>query len=61
MKAKDALPICRNIDSDKYTDAEKLEAVRELWKYTSKDLTKPRMIKIIAFLLEQIEHGEVMK
>lgn len=56
MKAKDALQICRNIDSEKYTDAEKLEAVLELWKYTSKDLTKPRMIKIIAFLLEQIEH-----
>jgi len=55
MKAKDALAICRNINSDKYTDAEKLEAVRELWTYTTKDLTKPKMVWIISFLLKQLE------
>ena len=56
MKAQDALTICRNIKSDRCSDEEKLEAVKEAWKYVSRNsLTKPKMSSIIAFLLEQIE------
>ena len=56
MRIHDAISICGNISSGKYTDKEKLEAIRVAWKSVSKtSLTKPKMMKVVDYLLEQLE------
>ena len=52
MKAEEALEICKNLNSDRYSPQEKLRGITEAWKYTSRSgLTKPVMANIITFLL----------
>ena len=56
MRIHDAISICGNISSGKYTDKEKMEAIRVAWKSVSKtSLTKPKMMKVVDYLLEQLE------
>lgn len=56
MKLPNAFEVCNNIRSDKYTREEKIEAIRSLWRYVSRcSLTKPKMVNIIAFLLDEME------
>lgn len=55
MNTLEALKICKNVDSDKYSREEKLNGIRELWGYVARNqLTKPYMMKIISFLLEEL-------
>lgn len=59
MRIHDAISICGNISSSNYTDKEKLEAIRVAEKSVSiACMTKPKMMKLITFLLKQLDKKE---